>query len=93
MARSGRSRRVSVPSRSSAGEDSGSRGGRRWRADPLHLSDSSAVGAADEELGHAFAGALLRRDPAVGHFLTRLGDRLNSDKLREIMMGGSLLLM
>ena len=29
----------------------------------------------------------------MGHFLTRLGDRLNSDKLREIMMGGSLLLM
>ena len=33
----------------------------------LHLSASSAVGAADEELGHAFAGALL-----AGHFDGRL---------------------
>src|SRR3954453_12496087 len=53
--------------RGRAGEDSGSRGGRKWRADPLHLSDSSAVGASDEELGHAFAGALL-----AGHFDGRL---------------------
>ena len=39
----------------------------RWRADPLHLSDPSAVGAADEEPGRAFAGALPAR-----HFDGRL---------------------
>ena len=36
-------------------------GGRRWRADPLHLGDPAAVGAADEEPGRAFAGALPAR--------------------------------
>ncbi|SRR4051812_11787213 len=41
--------------------------GCRRVSDPLHLSDPSAVGAADEELGHAFAGALL-----AGHFDGRL---------------------
>src|SRR5450759_825304 len=40
------------------GEDSGSRGCQRRRADPVHLGDSAAVGTAHEELGCAAAGAL-----------------------------------
>src|ERR1700726_3579837 len=51
------------PRRGRAGEDTGPRGGRQWRADPVQLGDPAAVGAAHPELGCALAGAL----PA-GHF-------------------------
>src|SRR3982074_3642373 len=44
--------------RGRAGEDSGSRGGQRWRAGSLHVGDPAAVGTAHEELGRPFAGAL-----------------------------------
>ena len=49
------------------GEDLGSRGAQRWRANSLHLGDPAAVGTAHEELGRTFAGAL----PA-GHLDGRL---------------------
>ena len=42
------------------GKDSESRGGRRRRADPVQLGDSTAVGALDEKPGRTAAGALTR---------------------------------